>query len=91
MASARPSRLTTGRGQRPFLREGPAGVVDETGAMHVSRRLWAAVCTCRRSRTFPWCNTSHRARRRTAAEPPATLRTSSAPNTDCEDDRPWSP
>ncbi|MFE2147132.1 CDGSH iron-sulfur domain-containing protein, partial [Streptomyces sp. NPDC059456] len=28
------------------------------------------VCTCRRSRTYPWCDTSHRRRAR-AGSPPA--------------------
>ncbi|WP_406729740.1 CDGSH iron-sulfur domain-containing protein [Streptomyces sp. GD-15H] len=28
----------------------------------VSERFTVAVCTCRRSRIFPWCDTSHRRR-----------------------------
>ncbi|MFF9072622.1 CDGSH iron-sulfur domain-containing protein [Streptomyces sp. NPDC014728] len=36
--------------------EGPDGVT------HVSDRFVVAVCTCRRSRTLPWCDTSHRRR-----------------------------
>ncbi|MGX1547321.1 CDGSH iron-sulfur domain-containing protein [Streptomyces adustus] len=31
--------------------------------MIVSRRFAVAVCTCRRTRTPPWCDTSHRRRR----------------------------
>ncbi|MFF1595081.1 CDGSH iron-sulfur domain-containing protein [Streptomyces sp. NPDC058286] len=40
--------------------------------MSVSRRFTVAICTCRRSRTYPWCDTSHRARTRprSAAECP---------------------
>lgn len=43
-------------------------VVGEDGELTVSDRFTVAVCTCRRSREFPWCDTSHRCRRRT---PPA--------------------
>ncbi|MGW6484595.1 CDGSH iron-sulfur domain-containing protein [Streptomyces sp. NPDC055059] len=30
--------------------------------MSVSHRFTVAICTCRRSRTYPWCDTSHRGR-----------------------------
>ncbi|MGW6754218.1 CDGSH iron-sulfur domain-containing protein [Streptomyces sp. NPDC055006] len=30
--------------------------------MSVSHRFTVAICTCRRSRTYPWCDTSHRHR-----------------------------
>jgi len=52
----------------PLLIEGPVEVVDENGAVTVSRRFTVAVCTCRRSRTFPWCDTSHRRRGRRPCE-----------------------
>ncbi|MFD4714904.1 hypothetical protein ACFWN5_35295 [Streptomyces sp. NPDC058430] len=49
-ARERPSHLTMGGEQGRFLREGSVEVVDETGAMRVSRCLWVARCTCRRKR-----------------------------------------
>ncbi|NUP21009.1 MAG: CDGSH iron-sulfur domain-containing protein [Streptomyces sp.] len=47
----------------PLLVEGPVEVVGEDGEVTVSRRFTVAICTCRRSRIFPWCDTSHRRRR----------------------------
>ncbi|MGW5210554.1 CDGSH iron-sulfur domain-containing protein [Streptomyces sp. NPDC004051] len=35
----------------------------------VSQRFTVAVCTCRRSRIFPWCDTSHRRRGKPSAGP----------------------
>lgn len=37
------------------------------GTIVRSDRFMVAVCTCRRSRSYPWCDTSHR-RRAGAAE-----------------------
>ncbi|WP_372349042.1 CDGSH iron-sulfur domain-containing protein [Streptomyces sp. KL116D] len=48
----------------PLLVEGPVEVTDGDGEVHVSDRFTVAICTCRRSRTYPWCDTSHRRRRR---------------------------
>ncbi|MFF5768250.1 CDGSH iron-sulfur domain-containing protein [Streptomyces tanashiensis] len=39
----------------------------EDGTRARSDRFMVAVCACRRSRTYPWCDTSHRSRERTAA------------------------
>ncbi|WP_331749185.1 CDGSH iron-sulfur domain-containing protein (plasmid) [Streptomyces sp. NBC_00984] len=49
--------------------EGPVQVTCADGTTAVSDRVVVAVCTCRRSRTPPWCGTSHRRRawQRTAA------------------------
>jgi CDGSH-type Zn-finger protein len=59
----RPHRVRV-RVQRdgPLLIEGPVAVVDEHGEVTVSDRFTVAVCTCRRSRIYPWCDTSHRRR-----------------------------
>ncbi|MFD9220039.1 CDGSH iron-sulfur domain-containing protein [Streptomyces sp. NPDC060064] len=46
----------------PMLVEGPVEVVLEDGGTAVSDRFTVALCTCRRSRTYPWCDTSHRRR-----------------------------
>ncbi|QFR02122.1 CDGSH iron-sulfur domain-containing protein [Streptomyces phaeolivaceus] len=57
----RPRRVHVQR-DGPLLIEGPVEVVDEDGEMTVSGRFTVAVCTCRRSRIFPWCDASHRRR-----------------------------
>ncbi|MGW7384430.1 CDGSH iron-sulfur domain-containing protein [Streptomyces sp. NPDC054794] len=59
--SERPRRIRVQR-NGPLLVEGPVEVVGENGEVTVSRRFTVAVCTCRRSRTPPWCDTSHRCR-----------------------------
>nr|WP_202121595.1 CDGSH iron-sulfur domain-containing protein [Streptomyces sp. BA2] len=48
-----------------MLVEGPVEVVADDGSVIASRRFTAAICTCRRSRTYPWCDTSHRRRVKT--------------------------
>ncbi|MFF9147467.1 CDGSH iron-sulfur domain-containing protein [Streptomyces sp. NPDC014861] len=50
----------------PVLVEGPVEVVLDDGAVARSDRFMVALCTCRRSRTYPWCDTSHRAREKGA-------------------------
>ncbi|MFI1188379.1 CDGSH iron-sulfur domain-containing protein [Streptomyces californicus] len=51
----------------PVLVEGPVEVVGDDGTTARSDRFVVAICTCRRSRAYPWCDTSHR--RRKPAEP----------------------
>ncbi|WP_227869930.1 MULTISPECIES: CDGSH iron-sulfur domain-containing protein [Streptomyces] len=46
----------------PLLVEGPVTVVGDDGVAVTSERFLVAVCTCRRSRAYPWCDTSHRRR-----------------------------
>ncbi|MFF9036641.1 CDGSH iron-sulfur domain-containing protein [Streptomyces sp. NPDC014892] len=46
----------------PLLVEGPVEVVLEDGTTVSSDRFCVALCTCRRSRIYPWCDTSHRRR-----------------------------
>ncbi|MFD3457647.1 CDGSH iron-sulfur domain-containing protein [Streptomyces sp. NPDC058691] len=53
----------------PVLVEGPVTVVAEDGTTRTSDRFMVAICTCRRSRSYPWCDTSHRVRSR----PPQTV------------------
>lgn len=57
----RPRRVTVER-DGPLLVEGPVEVVCEDGTVVTSRRFMVAICTCRRSRAYPWCDTSHRRR-----------------------------
>lgn len=53
-----------------MLVEGPVEIVLEDGTTVSSDRFCVALCTCRRSRIFPWCDTSHR-RHSPAARPAA--------------------
>ncbi|GAA0289299.1 CDGSH iron-sulfur domain-containing protein [Streptomyces polychromogenes] len=64
----RPRRVSVERGG-PVLVEGPVEVTLDDGTTARSDRFTVAVCTCRRSRTYPWCDTSHRARERTTGTP----------------------
>ncbi|WP_030675672.1 CDGSH iron-sulfur domain-containing protein [Streptomyces sp. NRRL B-1347] len=68
-AAERPRRVTIDR-DGPLLIEGPVEVVGDDGTVHVSCRFAVAVCTCRRSRTYPWCDTSHRQRERPRGQRP---------------------
>ncbi|MDN0197764.1 CDGSH iron-sulfur domain-containing protein [Streptomyces sp. S.PNR 29] len=56
-----PRRITVQR-RGPLLVEGPVEVELEDGTTVSSDRFRVALCTCRRSRRYPWCDTSHRAR-----------------------------
>ncbi|MEU6994142.1 CDGSH iron-sulfur domain-containing protein [Streptomyces sp. NPDC046465] len=69
-AADRPRRVTVDP-EGPLLVEGPVEVVADDGTVSVSRRFTVAVCTCRRSRTYPWCDTSHRRRVKRREEEPA--------------------
>ena len=51
----------------PMLLDGPVEVVLPDGTVARSDRPVVALCTCRRSRLPPWCDTSHR--RRVRADP----------------------
>lgn len=68
-------RVTVDR-DGPILIEGPVEIVQEGGTIATSDRFIVAVCTCRRSRIHPWCDTSHRrhtppgARRREGRDQP---------------------
>ncbi|MDT5095308.1 MAG: hypothetical protein QOH60_4671 [Mycobacterium sp.] len=48
----------------PMMVEGPVEIQLPDGSAVRSDRFMVAICTCRRSKTFPWCDTSHRERRR---------------------------
>ncbi|MFK0157753.1 CDGSH iron-sulfur domain-containing protein [Streptomyces sp. NPDC090493] len=64
----RPRRIRVQR-DGPLLIEGPVEVVGEDGEVSVSRRFVVAVCTCHRTRTPPWCDTSHRRRTKRGETP----------------------
>ncbi|MET2718758.1 CDGSH iron-sulfur domain-containing protein [Streptomyces harbinensis] len=60
-ASERPCRLRLDEGG-PVLVEGPVEVLLPDGSVRSSDRFQVALCVCRRSRDYPWCDTSHRRR-----------------------------
>lgn len=65
----------------PVLVYGPLEVELPNGRRVSSDRAVTALCTCRRSHRYPFCDTSHRRRVRTN---PAT---GTDPDTGLEDDR----
>ncbi|MER6212392.1 CDGSH iron-sulfur domain-containing protein [Streptomyces sp. NPDC001642] len=72
----------------PVLVEGPVEIVRDDGTIAHSDRFMVAVCTCRRSRTYPWCDTSHRARMKHAALDSAAAdgENTAAPHTACPEE-----
>lgn len=50
----------------PILVDGPAELVGADGTTVHSDRFRIAVCTCRRSKVYPLCDTSHRKKVRDA-------------------------
>jgi CDGSH-type Zn-finger protein len=55
----------------PLMVEGPVELIMDDGTTVCSDRFMVAVCTCRRSRRYPICDTSHRRRVRTDSDPDA--------------------
>jgi CDGSH-type Zn-finger protein len=49
----------------PIMVEGPVRIEAPDGSIVESDRFMVAVCTCRRSKVYPLCDTSHRRRSRT--------------------------
>lgn len=47
-------------GDGPILIEGPVEIELDDGTRVRSDRFVTAICTCRRSRRYPICDTSHR-------------------------------
>ncbi|MGW3493636.1 CDGSH iron-sulfur domain-containing protein [Streptomyces sp. NPDC001020] len=45
-----------------MLVPGPVEITLDDGTVAVSTRFLVAICTCRRSGIYPWCDTSHRRR-----------------------------
>ena len=48
----------------PVLVQGPVRIEMPDGSVVRSDRFMVAICTCRRSKAYPLCDTSHRCRRR---------------------------
>lgn len=68
-AEDRPPRRVILDPEGPVLIEGPVEVDLPDGRTARSDRFLVAVCTCRRSRRFPWCDTSHRRKERRPRTP----------------------
>jgi CDGSH-type Zn-finger protein len=58
---ARLVRVTSGG---PLMIQGPVRIELPDGTSVESDRFMVAICTCKRSKTYPLCDTSHRKRRR---------------------------
>jgi CDGSH-type Zn-finger protein len=48
----------------PLMIEGPVRIEMPDGRVVESDRFMVAICTCRRSKSYPLCDTSHRCRQR---------------------------
>jgi CDGSH-type Zn-finger protein len=48
----------------PVLVQGPVRIEMPDGSVVESDRFMVAICTCRRSKSYPLCDTSHRCRQR---------------------------
>ena len=48
----------------PVMVEGPVCIELPDGSKVESDRFMVAICACRRSKTYPLCDTSHRRRQR---------------------------
>lgn len=60
----------------PLMVQGPVRIEMPDGQVVESDRFMVAVCTCRRSKDYPLCDTSHRCRKR--ADAPAQHNASAA-------------
>jgi CDGSH-type Zn-finger protein len=55
-------------GEGPILVEGPVEIRLADGTTQSSDRMVVAICTCRRSKAYPFCDTSHRRRVRSGRD-----------------------
>ncbi len=58
----------------PVLVEGPVRIQLPDGSEIESDRFMVAVCACRRSKSYPLCDTSHRKKVRSGSEDPSGQR-----------------
>ena len=47
----------------PVMVEGPVRIETVDGGVVESDRFMVAICTCRRSKSYPLCDTTHRCRK----------------------------
>ena len=64
------ARRVTPLTEGPILVEGPVEVQLPDGSVVRSERPVVALCTCRRTRMPPWCDTSHRRKVRADTDEP---------------------
>jgi CDGSH-type Zn-finger protein len=62
-APSRPTRVTLTEGG-PVLVEGPVELELPDGTRVTSERPVVALCACRRTKRYPFCDTSHRRKER---------------------------
>jgi CDGSH-type Zn-finger protein len=48
----------------PVMVQGPVRIEMADGSVVESDRFMVAICTCRRSKSYPLCDTSHRCKQR---------------------------
>lgn len=53
----------------PVLVEGPVEIIAPNGERVCSDRFMVAVCACKRSKSYPLCDTSHRKKVRPPEQP----------------------
>ncbi|AKK29749.1 CDGSH iron-sulfur domain-containing protein [Mycobacterium sp. EPa45] len=52
----------------PMMVQGPVRIELPDGTVVESDRFMVAICMCKRSKTYPLCDTSHRRRKRVGGE-----------------------
>ena len=62
VSATEPVRVVMAERTGPILVQGPVEVRLPDGSTVASHRPMVALCACRRSRTYPFCDTSHRRR-----------------------------
>ncbi len=65
-------RVTT---SGPMMVQGPVRIELPDGSVVESDRFMVAICTCRRSKNYPLCDTSHRRRGAATVRPAAGVAT----------------
>lgn len=67
MSGTEPADVTLPRGRGPILVRGPVTIRMPDGDVVCSERPTVALCTCRLSERYPFCDTSHRRHLRSSA------------------------
>ena len=76
-APSRPTRVTLTEGG-PVLVEGPVELELPDGTRVTSERPVVALCACRRTKRYPFCDTSHRRKERRSGPAQAAERSGTA-------------
>jgi CDGSH-type Zn-finger protein len=63
----------------PVMVQGPVRIEMPDGTVVESDRFMCAICTCRRSKIYPLCDTSHRRRQRAKDDDASTMVSAEAP------------